>query len=326
MPAPHLARLASFSLLAIVAACSSDDGDGGEPPPEPRTVASFDATKGELPEGLALRGGAAYVGFAPTGTIARVDLANGSFAAFAKVPHPGFNQGFMTGLAFDAAGSLYAAMVSFSNAVTSGIYRVGSEGGDATLFAQHADMAFPNGLEFDPSGRLWVTDSAKGAVFQIATGGAVTLFSDDPLLKCQRGFCGAGTDAGFEVGANGIALGEGVVYVANSDKATIVELTVGGDGKVAGVRNRTASSCEQLGGADGLVRGADGALFVAANRLNQVVRVEPSGAISVRGRGGPLDFPASLSVESTNLWITSFALTRATTNAGPKPALVRMGL
>ncbi|WP_394835251.1 hypothetical protein LVJ94_53010 [Pendulispora rubella] len=311
------------SLLALVA-CSSDD-DTATPQLLPLTVASFDAAQGQLPEGIAIRQGTVYVGFAPVGTIARVDPATGAFQRFGQLPGPSSpTSGFMTGLAFDAQGSLYAALVSLTADVKSGIYRVGKDGGDATLFAEHADMKFPNGLEFDAGGGLWVTDSAKGAIFRIASDGTVSLFSDDPILKGQAGFCGPGTSAGFEIGANGIALGSNVVYVANSDKASVVEIAINADGSPGPTRTVAGPDCERLGGADGLVRAPSGSLFVAANRLNQVAAVETNGNVGLRWRGAPLDFPASLAISTDNtLWITSFALANANAGTNPKPALVR---
>jgi len=315
--------------LSTVAACSSSHDDGGEDHPVARLVAGFDAAKGELPEGLAFRDGTPYVGFAPSGTVARVDVANGSSQSFAQLPGPLPNQGFMTGLAFDAAGALYAALSSSAKEVESGIYRASKDGGDAILFAKHPDMTFPNGLAFDGAGQLWVTDSSKGAVFKIAPDGTTTIFSDHELLKGQRGFCGPGTDSGFDVGANGIALGDGVIYVTNSDKASVIEIAIAAaDGSAGGVRTLAGPLCDQLGGADGLARMPGGSLIAAANRLNQVVRVETNGSTAVLGGGAPFDYPASVVVASerdaATLWITSFALASATAGSDPHPGLVRL--
>src|SRR3984957_14425440 len=143
-------------------------------PAAPSMVAAFDPAAGELPEGVATKDGFAYVGFAPVGEIARVDLRTGSRAHFAKLPKPVPGKGFMTGLAFGPDGLLYAALVSFDPTVQQGIYRVGSTGGDATLFAKDPKMVFPNGLSFDATGKLFVTDSAAGAIFEIARTGAVS--------------------------------------------------------------------------------------------------------------------------------------------------------
>ena len=322
----HGPSLFVLSILAL-AACSSNDDDP-KPPPAPTVVASFDAAQGQLPEGIAYRDGAAYVGFARLGTLARVDPATGAVQSFGKLPGPASpTSGFVTGLAFDTQGSLYAALVTMSGDVKPGIYRVGKDGGDATLFAEHADMRFPNGLEFDASGRLWVTDSAKGAVFRVASDGAVALFSGDALLQGQQGYCGPSTDAGFPVGANGLALGPNVVYVTNSDKASLLEIAVNADGSAGAVRTIAGPNCEQLGGADGLVRAPSGSLFVAANRLNKIARVDTNGTIEVRASGAPLDFPASLVISSDNtLWISNFALASANAGTNPKPAVLRLPL
>src|SRR6267142_7011348 len=62
--------------------------------PTAQLVARFDQNKGQLPEGLAIRDGAPYVGFATTSEVAKVDVANGTFTTFANLPKPAPNTGF----------------------------------------------------------------------------------------------------------------------------------------------------------------------------------------------------------------------------------------
>src|SRR6202034_4103504 len=124
-------------------------------PAAPSMVAAFDPAAGELPEGVATKDGFAYVGFAPLGEIARVDLRTGSRMRFAKLPKPVPNKGFMTGLAFGPDGLLYAARVSSAPPVQPGIYRVGATGGDASPSAKDAKMVFPTGLVVDAPGNLF---------------------------------------------------------------------------------------------------------------------------------------------------------------------------
>src|ERR1700685_1862407 len=58
-------------------------------PAAPSMVAAFDPAAGELPEGVATKDGFAYVGFAPLGEIARVDVRTGSRAHFGRVAQRG---------------------------------------------------------------------------------------------------------------------------------------------------------------------------------------------------------------------------------------------
>src|SRR5579862_8026710 len=85
-----------------LAACVESAPAGGKaatppppaaPPPAatpagPTMVTTFDPAAGELPEGVATKDGFAYVGFAPLGEIAKVDLATGTKTHFAKLPKP----------------------------------------------------------------------------------------------------------------------------------------------------------------------------------------------------------------------------------------------
>src|SRR5258706_4046151 len=115
-----LCLAAGFGLSACSSAAQAAAEPSAAAPAQPpvtreQLVAPFQVSKGELPEGLAIGDGVPYVRLAPSGQIAKVNLADGSLSAFASLPAPVPNKGFMTGLAFSAkdAGALYAALVSF---------------------------------------------------------------------------------------------------------------------------------------------------------------------------------------------------------------------
>jgi sugar lactone lactonase YvrE len=315
----------SFLALALASAgCSGEDAAAPPGPATPTAVQSFDPALGELPEGLALDGGSAFVGFAPTGRIERVELAGGARSPYGELPAPPAN-GFMTGLAFGPDGRLYAALVSPEATPAGGIYRLPAGGGAAELFASGPELAFPNGLAFDAAGVLYVTDSALGAVQRVRPDGSVQSVVTDPLLAGQKDFCGPDLNT-FDIGANGIALGDGVIYVANNDKGSIVTIPLADDGTAGAPSELVPPDCDRLGGADGLALGADGSLFVAVNRQNRLVRVAPDASTEVIAEGGVLDFPASLALAGGELWVTSFALGAALAGGAPKPALVRLPL
>ncbi len=292
---------------------------------EPKVVASFDAAAGELPEGLAEADGAAYVTFAPTGEIRRVDLATGATTRFSKLPTPVANKGFATGLLFGRDRSLYAALVSFDPSVRAGIYRVPSGGGEAKLFAQNPKMAFPNGLAFDDSGRLLVTDSAAGTIFAVDAAGRATPWATSDLLVGDKDACG-GSGLGFPIGANGLVLGDDAFYVTNTDKGTIVRVAIDADGRAGAATIAAGPSCEALAGADGIALAESGDLIVAVNRQDKIVRIAPSGAIDVVARGGNVEFPASVWVSGDEALVTSFALANASAGKASRPSLVRFGI
>jgi sugar lactone lactonase YvrE len=290
-------------------------------PPAPTLVTAFDPGAGELPEGVAAKEGFAYVGFAPLGEIVKVDLGSGTRTHFAKLPKPVPNKGFMTGLTFGPDGLLYAALVSFDPSVQPGVYRVSTAGGDASLFAKDPKMVFPNGLVFDASGALFVTDSAAGAIFKIARSGAVTSWASSPLLAGDPSQCG-GSGNPFPIGANGLAERGGAFFATNTDKGSIVRVAMNADGSAGTPAIAVGPDCGALAGADGLTVDSRGDFVVAVNRQDKVVRVAKAGGIDVVATGGSVDFPASLAWSGTTMISTNFALARASTGKPAKPGLL----
>jgi sugar lactone lactonase YvrE len=288
-----------------------------------RMLASFDAAKGGLPEGLAVRDGFAYVGFAPTGQVLRLSLKDGASTPYAELPKPVANKGFMTGLEFDGEGRLYAAMASFVDKPEAGIYRVGADG-KTSLFAKHEKMKFPNGIALDGHGSLFVTDSGSGGVFKVSPSGSATVWSSGELLKGDKDYCGKGVGASFDIGANGIARIGGNLYVANNDRATIVRIPIEGDGSAGPASVFAGPDCANLGGADGLTADASGNLILATNRLNRILRITSSAKIEPLAEGGELDFPASVAFSGSKLIATNFALFNAMSGKPGRPGLIEL--
>jgi len=317
---------AGTSTVATGGGGGSAGGTGGGP--SAAFVSHFDLSQGQLPEGLAITNGVPYVGLAVTSQIAKVNVADGTLTQFATLPKPAPNTGFMTGLALSAQdpGVVYAALVSFMPDTQAGIYRVGAAGGAATLFAKDPAMIFPNGLIADDAGNWFVADSNAGAVFRISPNGqTVAKWAADDLLAGDKDkSCASAKGAGlpFNIGANGIAKNGDSFYVTNTDKGLIARIPVMSDGSAGKVALFAGPDCDKLGGADGLTsRGT--ALYAADNFQNQVVRIAPSGDVSVVTSGDPLDFPASLTFDGDSLFVTNFAFLNAQAMKG-NPGLIRI--
>jgi sugar lactone lactonase YvrE len=242
--------------------------------------------------------------------------------AFGSVPMPPADQGYLFGLARSATGELFAGVASVSEAYRAGIYRLPASGGSATLFASHPELRFPNGLTFDVSGRLYVTDSLSGALFSIDGAGGTTLWLRDPSLLGDVGApCANG--APFPIGANGVAWFEDRLYVVNSDHGTLLRIALQRDGSPGPIETMLGPDCTTLGGADGLAVDDEGTLFVAANARDAIVRIAPSGAARTIATG--FDFPASVALDSATLFVTNAALKSARTQgAQPTPGLLRV--
>ncbi len=303
----------------------TDSGTAGDAGSGVRVFTALSAMIGQLPEGIAARDNALYVGLAPTGQILRID-ATGTATPFAQVPippsmNPASPNGYLLGLIFDRAGNLYAAAPSFSATFQAGIYRVASTGGMATLFARDTmgRMNFPNGMDFDASGNLYVTDSASGSVLRVSPDGmTVTPWVQSPLLTGVMGTTPCGPGVGFPIGANGIVFDSAGMnaYVTNSNRATVVRIPVAAGGAAGTPAVLVAENCAALAGADGLARGPDGALYATAS-VPTLTRVALDGTVTVLERGGLLDSPASIAFAtlggSPAMYITNSAFSSAQT-------------
>jgi sugar lactone lactonase YvrE len=287
-------------------------GGGGGTAAAPSYIAQFDATKGELSEGLVVDGSTAYVGFAALGKIVTVSLPDGKVADFGAIPQFPAMGSFVLGLARDGGDALYAGVTGSNPAAFKhGIYRFPATGGDATLFAEDAGLTFPNGLVFNPKGELFVTDSVAGAIFRInPDGSSVTQWVTDPLLmgdatsKCASGL-------GFPLGANGLVLSDDAFFVANLDKGSIVKVAINSDGSAGAVSEHASADCAALGGADGMALDEDGSLIVALNGQNAIARVGTDGKVTQLFKGGDLGAPASVAIGmvggARSLFITNAA-------------------
>ncbi|HVY47401.1 MAG TPA: hypothetical protein VHB21_16045, partial [Minicystis sp.] len=260
----------------------------------PGYVAKLDKNAGQLPEGVVLRGTAAYVGYAPTGEIVKIDLTTRKSSHYGAVPDlMGGSLGYVLGLAFDSAGALYAGVGSFNPAMLqAGIYKIPAGGGAATLFASDPAMTFPNGLVFDGTGNLYVADSAAGAIFKITNMGVVTNWLTDPSLAGNATNCTPTTP--FPIGANGIIYRGTSLVVSNTNLGELISIPI--DMGNAGTPTVLAGpDCNTLGGIDGIVANGS-AILGAVNTQNKIVSISSTGAVTTLVSGAPLNGPASVAI------------------------------
>ena len=111
-----------------------------------------------------------------------------------------------SGLAFDSAGNLYAAITD--NTVVQ--FTVGGVG---SVFA--SGLSDPQGLAFDSAGNLYVGNFSSGTIMAFTPGGVGSVFASG--LSGPQGLA-------FDSAGN--------LYVGNGNNNTIVEFTPGGVGSV----------------------------------------------------------------------------------------------
>lgn len=233
----------------------------------PEVVANFDASVGHLPEGVTLdRRGNIYVSLGPPffvgggyGEIRRIDQRGDEVTVvqFPSGPAP-------AGVVTSAQGTIYFAVPDLSQQAV-GVYRTTASGAERIPGTEN--MLVPNGLAFDARGTLYISDSALGAIWTVdrATGVGAPWLSHSLLEGCGQ------------VGPNGVAVWRGDVYVANSDKGSLVRIPTDRDGTpldpeiVAG--DDDCDATDELWSIDGIAFDVRGNVYAALVLQNRVVRI-----------------------------------------------------
>jgi sugar lactone lactonase YvrE len=263
------------------------------------SVVALNPSANEYPEGITIdKRGNVYVGLAFDGRILKL-APDGARSTLAALPIGG---GALIGLAVDASGNVYAAVASFDPA-THGIWRVSPQGASARIAALDP-TGFPNGLAFDDRGNLFVSDSLLATVWRIGKGGGpAEAWLQSPLL--------AGDPInGSGFGANGVAFWRGDLYVANTDRGSIVRVPVNPGGSAGTPTTYVADPAIHF--ADGIAFDVRGNLYVASSVLtNTLVRIAPDRTLeTLASAADGLDYTASLAFgtgrgERTHLYFTN---------------------
>jgi len=199
--------------------------------------------------------------------------------------------GMLLGVAVDRCGRVYVACYDMeAGLVGNGVYRL-DDGGALTQVVALPEGAWPNGLAFH-EGRLYITDSARGAVWRVRLGEGCTTpaqpWSEDAQLKP------AGPGG---IGANGIAFLGDDLYVSVADHGRVVRIPTRADG-TAGAARRVCQNAV-LKTADGIAFDALGGLWIAVNAgttgaspSGGLYRLTPSGRLTtVADDPGWLNYP-----------------------------------
>jgi sugar lactone lactonase YvrE len=257
-------------------------------------VATFDADAGELSEGVAVdKTGNVFVSLAPLGQLLKFAPGSSDYEVFGSIPGFTGEGAGLLGLAVDAPGNVYAAAQSTGS---TGVWKFDRQTGNEALIPGTEQMTFPNSLAFDKRGNLYVTDSFTGfdgsdplgAVYRIGRDGTVEKWVESTLLG-GTGELGLGV-----VGANGISYRHGTIYVANSEKFSLMTIPVLKDGSAGDIS--TLAQGFELFVPDGIAVDVHGGVYVAVIGLSAIKRVNPDGSIDTiaEGAGDFLDLPSSM--------------------------------
>ena len=270
------------ALLALAAACAEKKPEAPPAPPVRVDILTTIGDSASAIEGIAEHGGVLYVADWKDGTIYRVDPAAPTPAAVGRLPiAPGT---WILGLITDAEGNLYVAVPDSGIVYRVNAGRLGAAdfdpAKDATRFATGAKGA--NGLAFDRSGHLWVTGGNTANLYHVPPqGGAAVVFAS--------GYSPKSADTTMpvrDITVNGVGVdSKGALYTLNTGTGEVTRLAVGPDYKPGAIA--TFVKDVRLIGADGLVVDADDNLWIDANIRNSLVRVSPSGEITVIASSTP---------------------------------------
>ncbi len=248
---------------------------------EARTLVTFDPAAGEFPEGVAAaRIGDVYAGLSSLGRVVRIST-NGEAADLADV-ELGEGDFGLTGLAIDDAGTVYAAV----NSADPGLHGVlGFERADGEAFHVPGTeaIAMPNAIAFGDDGVMYVTDSVSGSVWRSEWVGfagwqPAEAWLVDPLL--------AGTGElpfPFPVGANGVAVDDGVVYVGVTEQGHIVGIPIGPEGEAGEPFVHLSPAGVAI---DGIAITDDGDFIIADPPANTIWRIGDDGVPTVLADAG----------------------------------------
>jgi len=163
-----------------------------------------------------------------------------------------------------------------------------------------------NALTFDSAGNVYVSDSFQGVIWKTGpTGGAVTAWKNDPLLRTT----------GFPpFGANGLQFNsdESALFVANTGDDTVIKIA-----SSAGLAGKAEVFAESINGADGLMLDEDDNVWVCANQSDEIVVTDKTGKVIAKigdfngvRNGSPVGllFPASLVRSGDWIYITNLSL------------------
>ncbi|PUB20794.1 sugar lactone lactonase YvrE [Promicromonospora sp. AC04] len=268
----------------------------------PRVHSYFDLSTGQQPENIvALPGEEVELSFAGSRQVARI-RPDGSLTLRGTLPLPPdggtstpvLGTAIATGLVHMGNGDSYVGYAAGSPTHT-GIWRI-RDGAPPVRIAALPAASFPNGMAADENGKtLFVADSALGVIWRIPlSGNAPTKWLDAPELK----------PSGF-LGANGLRVHQGSLWVTNMDHGTLVRIPFQRGG-TAGVPEIRASGLDGID--DFAFVGRSQTVVAALNGANQVALVDPDGTHQVvLTAADGLTGPTSVAIHGSTLWVTSAA-------------------
>ena len=265
-----------------------------------RIAVHFDPAKGQTPENIALGpDGTAYVTFSAARQVAAVS-PGGAVRILVTMPVPpdgGVNTPVSKaantgGIVRTGDGTLYF-LYDTGDADSTGLYRL-RPGGTPHRIAALSPTGLPNGLALDErTGTFYAADSVLSTVWAIPlSGGRARVWASAPELA----------PTGF-LGANGIKVHDGAVWVSNLDKATLLRIPLR-HGQPGPVQVRVTG----LSGIDDFTFTPAGDVLAALDGQSTVVRIGCEGQVTTfLDAADGLQNPTSVAVRGSTVYVLSAA-------------------
>ncbi|MEU6534264.1 hypothetical protein [Streptomyces sp. NPDC047000] len=278
------------------------------PPVSTSSVLHLDLQAGQMPENIVPdRHGSVTVTFAGARQVARITAA-GRIRVLATLPAPADTTartpllGFPLTTGLVREGHTFYVLYATGTEAETGVWTF-TEGHRPRKFADLPADGLPNGLAMDPgTGTLYVTDSAKGAVYSVPTrgraAGRTALFSDSDALA----------PTGF-FGVNGAKIHDGDLYVSNLDKGTVLRTPL--SGSRAGTFTVFADGLKGIDDFEFTGRhGRHDEFLASLVTENTVVLADGRGARrTVLTRADGLSNPTSIAIRGSEVYVPSAAYT-----------------
>lgn len=296
-------------LIAVGAAlalssCSATPAPSVEPPThftgatDSTTIANFDLAAGQLPENIVSTAAGVAVTFAASRQIATVSDA-GEVDILGTLPAPAGGGtstpvlGFALATGLASVDGSYYALYATGEADTTGLWKLHGDG-EFTLVAALPAAGLPNGLAYDEKQqRFLAADSVLSTIYSIDLDGAVQTWSDDDALA-KDGF----------LGANGVQLHDGHLYVSNLDAGTIVQIDI----EDAGTAGEITVAAEGLAGIDDFAfTGRGDQITAALNPSSEVVLVDGGERTTALTAADGLSNPTAVLVQNGRIYVPSAA-------------------
>ena len=264
----------------------------------------------DTPEGIGIDPkGNLYATLFHTGEVVKLEN-DGTYTHIAWVPSKeASGKGALIGLDTDRHGHIYVAYKGHSKYddlmnphhparfdvtdTTSGVYKIDAESHEVTAVATRGDgwpFCFPDDVDIDDSGNIYVTDLTYSGIWKITPDGQVSMWSDHPLLNWS-----ATPYGGAPLGVNVLVLDQQQknIYAATDGDPMVLRIPIQDDGSagepVIISRGHTPF--------DGIELDEEGNIYLSEILRNEIMVLSPDGSqriIIANKDNAPLDSNTSL--------------------------------